>query len=161
MLATFGTHAASINATRKEGNLRRRNTRQRKLILDIVRTMNNHPTADEIFLVARERDPHIGRGTVYRNLNLLVDDGEIRMLKTPGGSRFDWRCDEHSHVLCTSCGTVADMPLAYDHALDARASSATGYAVASHYTFFEGLCPACLKRERPAEDPRKAQGATA
>ena len=130
--------------------VQRRNTRQRKLILDIVRTMDDHPTADEIFLAAREHDPHIGRGTVYRNLNLLVDEGAIRILKAPGGSRFDWRTDEHTHVLCSSCGAIADLPLPYDPALDMKAASATGYEVHSHYMFFEGLCPTCRKRQ--AED---------
>ena len=44
--------------------MQRRNTRQRKLILEVVRSMNDHPTADEIYLAVHERDEHIGRGTV-------------------------------------------------------------------------------------------------
>ena len=69
--------------------VQRRNTRQRKLVLDAVRQSYNHPTADEIYNVVRAQDDKISRGTVYRNLNLLADAGEILSIKTPGGSRFD------------------------------------------------------------------------
>ncbi len=64
--------------------VQRRNTRQRKLVLDAVRQSYNHPTADEIYNVVREQDDKISRGTVYRNLNLLADAGEILSIKTPG-----------------------------------------------------------------------------
>ena len=69
--------------------MQRRNTKQRKLVLDAVRQSYNHPTADEIYNAVREQDDRISRGTVYRNLNLLADAGEILSIKTPGGSRFD------------------------------------------------------------------------
>ena len=68
--------------------VQRRNTKQRKLVLDAVRQSYNHPTADEIYNVVRAQDDKISRGTVYRNLNLLADAGEILSLKTPGGSRM-------------------------------------------------------------------------
>ncbi len=68
--------------------VQRRNTRQRKLVLDAVRQSYNHPTADEIYNAVREQDDKISRGTVYRNLNLLADAGEILSIKTPGGSRL-------------------------------------------------------------------------
>lgn len=126
--------------------MRRRNTRQRKLVLDAVRGMNDHPTADEIYLAVLQRDPHIGRGTVYRNLNVLADEGEIRLLKTPGGNRFDWRVSAHSHVICTSCGAVDDIFLAYNPALDDAAGEMSSFSIDSHYTFFEGLCPQCRAR---------------
>ena len=66
--------------------VQRRNTRQRKLVLDAVRQSYNHPTADEIYNVVRAQDDKISRGTVYRNLNLLADAGEILSIKTPGGT---------------------------------------------------------------------------
>ncbi len=55
--------------------VQRRNTKQRKLVLDAVRQSYNHPTADEIYNAVREQDDRISRGTVYRNLNLLADAG--------------------------------------------------------------------------------------
>lgn len=121
----------------------RRITRQRQLVLDAVRALGNHPTADAVFSAVRTRDEHVSRGTVYRNLNLLAEDGQIRVVKTPGGSRFDHRCDEHAHVVCTSCGAVEDIELPYRRELDREANARSAFSVRSHYTLFEGLCPAC------------------
>lgn len=121
----------------------RRNTRQRQLVLDAVRARCDHPTAEDIFLDVRTIDERVSRGTVYRNLNLLAETGVIATVKAPGAMRFDRRCDSHGHVVCRSCGVVADAPLAYDASLDAAASQATGFAIDSHVMVFEGLCPHC------------------
>lgn len=61
--------------------VQRRNTKQRKLVLDAVRQSYNHPTADEIYNAVREQDDKISRGTVYRNLNLLADAGRFSLLR--------------------------------------------------------------------------------
>lgn len=123
--------------------VQRRNTKQRKLVLDAVRQSYNHPTADEIYNVVRAQDDKISRGTVYHNLNLLADAGEILSIKTPGGSRFDRTIEPHAHIICTSCSRVIDVPLPFDAQLDAKASEQIGWNVTSHYTIFEGLCPDC------------------
>ena len=111
--------------------VQRRNTKQRKLVLDAVRQSYNHPTAEEIYNAVRAQDDKISRGTVYRNLNLLADAGEILSIKTPGGSRFDRTIEPHAHIICTSCSRVA------------KASEQIGWNVTSNYTIFEGLCPNC------------------
>lgn len=121
----------------------RRNTRQRQLVLDAVRTRCDHPTAEDIYLDVRAIDERVSRGTVYRNLNLLAETGAITTVKAPGTMRFDRRCDCHSHIVCTQCGSVADTPLPYDPTLDTSASEHTGFAISSHSIVFEGICPAC------------------
>ena len=126
--------------------VQRRNTRQRQLVLDTVRATSEHPTADEIYTAIRKVDEHVSRGTVYRNLNLLAEEGVIRAIKTPGGSRFDWNCSEHAHIICTSCGKVADLSLPYDKGLDTKATQDSGFSACSHYTLFEGVCPECTGR---------------
>ena len=123
--------------------VQRRNTRQRKLVLDAVRQSYSHPTADEIYNAVREQDDKISRGTVYRNLNLLADAGEILSIKTPGGSRFDRTTEPHAHVICTSCSRAVDVALPFDTELDTEVSELIGWDVTSHYTIFEGLCPDC------------------
>lgn len=124
----------------------RRNTRQRQLVLDAVRSRCDHPTADDIFMSVRAQDDHISRGTVYRNLNLLAQEGEIRSIHLRGGDRFDLRRDRHAHVVCRSCGSVADVPLPYEELMDERLAAQTGYVLVEHATTFEGLCPACQAR---------------
>ena len=124
----------------------RRNTKQRQLVLDAVRSRCDHPTADEIYLSVRGVDDHISRGTVYRNLNLLASEGEIQAVHVRGGDRFDLRRDRHAHIVCSECGAVIDAPLPYDGALDDELAAETGYALTSHVTTFVGVCPACQAR---------------
>lgn len=127
-----------------------RNTRQRQLVLEAVRARQDHPAADQIYLDLRAVDPRISRGTVYRNLNLLEENGEILHVKVPGVDRFDWRTEYHYHLLCTGCGAVIDAPTPYRAGLDQDLAEETGYRVSRHRTVFEGLCPACQAAERLA-----------
>lgn len=124
-----------------------RNTRQRQLVLEAVQNRCDHPTADQIYLEVRTVDEKISRGTVYRNLSLLEQNGEILHVKVPSADRFDRRVDLHYHVLCTSCGAVADVSLPYHGELDRELAQQTGYAIDRHRTVFEGRCPACRKAE--------------
>lgn len=131
------------STTPRPQQTKRRNTRQRQLILNVVRSRCDHPTAEDIYLAVQQVDNRISRGTVYRNLNLLADSGTIATVKAPGAMRFDWRCDGHSHVVCPRCGAVADTSLPYDAALDMQASDDTGFAITMHSMVFEGICPEC------------------
>lgn len=130
----------------------RRNTRQRQLVLDAVRSRCDHPTADQVYQVVRAQDCHVSRATVYRNLHLLADTGDILSIKVPGGERFDLRADAHPHIICSSCGRVADVPFerggAYEDTLDERASLVTSWQVSTHSLVFTGLCPHCVAEMR-------------
>lgn len=122
---------------------RQRNTRQRQIVLEIVRAKRGHLSAEQVYLAARETHPTISRGTVYRNLNLLAEGGEIRHVNLPGVDRFDWRQERHYHLLCTGCGKVCDVPMPYHPDFDRDIAEKTGYQIDLHRTVFEGLCPDC------------------
>lgn len=132
--------------------MQRRNTKQRTLILDIVRAHGDHPTAEDIYRDVRERNPKVSRGTVYRNLNLLEETGDIISIEAPGGNRFDRRCDPHAHVICCSCGAVRDAMIEHDYALDGMVERQTGYTVMRHETLFYGICPSCQEKKAQNED---------
>ena len=121
-----------------------RYSRQRQLVLEAVLSRRDHPSADEIYLDVRTRDSRISRGTVYRNLRLLSENGEIMHVKVPSADRYDWRLDKHYHLICTECGRVSDIALEYDPKLDERVFEETGYAINRHRIVFEGVCPECL-----------------
>lgn len=106
-----------------------RNTRQRQLVLDAVRSRQDHPTAEQIYQSVRERDAHVSRGTVYRNLNLLCEKQDIYRVVMADCDRFDLRADPHHHMRCVLCGSVVDVDLPYDAAYDAQLSreTAIGY----------------------------------
>jgi len=90
-----------------------RNTRQRAVILDILRSRCDHPTAETIYLEARKAIPHISLGTVYRNLSVLRGHGLAREIRPSGeaSSRFDGNCSPHAHFYCTECRSMVDLPL--------------------------------------------------
>ena len=122
----------------------RRNTAQRRLVYEAVLMRNDHPSADEIYLDVNALDPRISRATVYRNLNLLAERGELRHVKLPAGpDRFDWRLEDHNHAMCVRCQRVIDLELPYDGASDACVADETGFLITRHRTVFEGLCPDC------------------
>lgn len=85
-------------------------SRQRNLILDIVKNTRNHPTAEWIYQEAKKELPTIGIATVYRNLNTLVEMGEVqRLVSGDGQDRFDGMVDEHFHLKCSCCGSLVDL----------------------------------------------------
>lgn len=123
-----------------------RNTKQRQLILDVVKSHHDHPSADQLYLQLRGMDDKISRGTVYRNLNLLVENGEILHVKVPGVDRFESRLDFHYHLICGQCGKVVDVSLPYHTDLDQSATEESGFEISRHRTIFEGICPECKKK---------------
>ncbi len=121
----------------------RKHSKKRDAIYECVRSTKTHPSAEWVYSRLKPEIPDLSLGTVYRNLNLLADAGEILSIKTPGGSRFDRTIEPHAHIICPSCSRVIDVPLPFDAQLDAKASEQIGWHVTSHYTIFEGLCPDC------------------
>lgn len=87
-----------------------RNTVQKELVLRTVRSLCDHPTAEEIYKTVSGSCPGISRGTVYRNLGKLAEDGKIlRVAVANAPDRFDRTVGEHCHFLCLSCGCVYDL----------------------------------------------------
>ena len=88
----------------------RRNSRQRTLVYQAVKDSHSHPNAEEVYLLVRRQLPDISLGTVYRNLNLLVEMGLLHRIYTGmGADRFDAVVTAHPHLICSSCGGVFDL----------------------------------------------------
>ena len=87
-------------------------SRQREAILLYLRSTKSHPTAENVYTEIRKEFPKISLGTVYRNLNLLVDQGEILRLNCGDGvEHFDAKTEPHNHFACRTCGAVIDLPI--------------------------------------------------
>lgn len=125
-------------------------SRQRASIKEYLMNTHGHPTADTVYLHVKEEFPHISLGTVYRNLNLLADMGEVTKIPTPaGGDRFDGDTHPHYHVVCTSCGKVIDLMMGEEY-IDSVNQEAEKYfdgKINSHKMLFYGTCEECRKRE--------------
>ena len=127
-----------------------RMTRQRALILEELRKLSSHPTADELYNIVRERLPRISLGTVYRNLDFLVASGQILEIDVPGSTRrFDGNTHPHQHVRCVRCGCVADVFPAYPLP-DIEGMNVAGFCVTSARLEFDGICEACRRAVQDA-----------
>ncbi len=121
-----------------------RNTIQRKLILQTVRQMTNHPTADEIYKKVVLSHPHISRATVYRNLTVLSDAGEIlRVSHLNAADRFDFTVKPHYHFRCEECDSVFDVEIPYDETLLDRVQNPDGFEFKGCEITFFGVCSSC------------------
>lgn len=121
-------------------------SRQRESIKACLMTRCDHPTADAIYTSIREEYPNISLGTVYRNLNLLVELGEIQKLTCGDGKdHFDADTSPHYHFVCKHCGAVVDIPMNPLSDVDREAERCLGAAIDSHTIYFYGSCPDCIK----------------
>jgi len=129
-------------------------TKQRKLVLEELRKLKNHPSADYLFGIVRKTMPNISLGTVYRNLDVLVSSGMALKLDLAGGqSRYDGDVSEHYHIRCHSCGRVDDLAKAAVAGIDNPRVLDTDYAVAGWRIEFDGVCPACRRDTEECSSP--------
>jgi Fur family transcriptional regulator, ferric uptake regulator len=125
-----------------------RMTFQRRLILEELRKTKKHPTASEVYQLARKRIPDISMGTVYRNLAILIKQGEVQ--RVGNGSkkeRFDGNPDKHFHIKCTECGRVDDIPEGLVESIKRNMNISCDYKITGYNLFFYGLCPDWKKRQ--------------
>ena len=124
--------------------MNKRNTIQRALVLEAVMELQSHATPDEVFDVVVKKHPTISRGTVYRNLNLLYELGEIRKMHMPSGAdRFDHDSNEHYHARCDKCGRVLDVDMDVLADLEKKIKDKHGFEITGHDLMFKGICPEC------------------
>ena len=127
-------------------------TRQTEAILRVLRSTDSHPTADWIYAEVREEMPHISLGTVYRNLRLLQERGEILELGLNGASsQFDGRTDEHYHFRCEQCDRVFDVDEPVSKKFNGRVARKTGFKISHFRLEFHGLCRECRQSEKRQE----------
>jgi Fe2+ or Zn2+ uptake regulation protein len=125
-------------------------TQQRKVILEELGKVDSHPSADEIYEIVRHRLPRISLGTVYRNLEVLSELGEIQKLGLSGSlKRFDWDTTKHYHIRCVRCNRVADAPIAPLNQLENELYGATVFEIIGHNLEFTGFCPKCSAEALP------------
>ena len=127
-----------------------RNTAQRKLVYDVIQKSLDHPTAETVYIRARQEAPKISLGTVYRNLSHLSENGDIRKLSAPiGPDHYDFNLESHYHFLCSECGQMSDIPLSCSpDEKSVLAPSEAGFDIKSYSLIYLGVCPECNKKQK-------------
>lgn len=124
--------------------MERRNTIQKELVLNAVRTMKSHVTAEEVYNFIIRDHPSVSKGTVYRNLNILTEEGEVKKVEIPNASdRFDFTLTEHYHVKCVCCGNIFDVDMEAVPDLKMHISDSHGIRFLGYDILFRGICPNC------------------
>jgi len=119
------------------------------IILEELKKHNDHPSADEIYERVRKRLPRISLGTVYRNLEVLSELGEIQKLELSGSlKRYDGIPTKHYHIRCVQCNRVDDAPIAPLNRIENELYDTTVYEIIGHNLEFTGLCPDCTRKNR-------------
>lgn len=120
-------------------------SRKRDKILEYVKSVKSHPTAETIYTEIRKQNPNISLGTVYRNLDKLVNSKEIIRLKIANAKdRFDGDTFTHYHAICNNCNKVFDIPnLESLQNVDSEVSSILNCEVLSHDLIFNTICSDC------------------
>ena len=131
-----------------------RMTSQRKLILEEVKKSKSHPTAYDVYEIVKKRLPSISLGTVYRNLEVLSENGYIDKIELSGAQRrFDGQLENHYHVRCQICGKLEDLEISPVSELEPRVGDISGYDVKGHRVEFVGICPQCRAKSADNTSP--------
>lgn len=126
-----------------------RYSRQRDLIYQALIRSKEHPTAETIYQTLKNDHPSLSLGTVYRNLNLLAEEGKIVRMPFQV-DRYDGNAVEHPHFLCNRCGKLYDIEIPHMWELD-QAVTALGYEVERHELIFKGTCLECIPKDNVEE----------
>ncbi len=125
---------------------KRNNSKKRQALLEALRATKEHPTAETLYNTLKPDFPELSLGTVYRNLSILVEDGEIITVgKVDGHERYDAYTAPHTHFVCRSCRRVMDMDMPdlvsnlFDELESSTGCRATGFALT-----INGFCRDCV-----------------
>jgi Fe2+ or Zn2+ uptake regulation protein len=119
-------------------------TSQRRAVLDALRDFKGHPSAEEVYLAVKRRNPRVALGTVYQALSVLEEIGLLEAKRwSESPVRYDVNTEPHHDIRCTRCGAVDEVPGVAVEDLATRISKSTPYEVTSASLVIEGICPAC------------------
>ncbi len=121
-------------------------SRQREKILSLLRSTDTHPTASWIYDELKKDFNNLSMGTVYRNINILIDQNLIQKIEAGSSfDRFDGNTCTHYHFICEKCGCIDDLPLDVCSELNKVIEESTSYKTEKHRLDFYGTCPSCLE----------------
>ena len=123
-----------------------RHSRQREQICEYLRSTCAHPSAEEIYLALKHTLPELSLATVYRNLKLLEQLGQVRRVASVDGTEhYDACCGDHVHFVCQRCGCVRDVPGEDAVKIRDALSLEEGFQICRLDMTVSGLCPDCAK----------------
>lgn len=125
----------------------RKQSKQRDIVLQYMKAMEGHASAEEIFQALNADDQKVSLATVYRNLNILSEMNEIKKIAHPiYGYVYDKTCIPHYHLHCIKCNDLLDLNIPYQESMGKEFSQLCNHELQSHSLVFEGVCERCRKK---------------
>lgn len=119
-------------------------TSQRRAVLEALEESEGHPSAEDVYLLVKKRNPRVALGTVYQALSVLEEVGVIESKRwSESPTRYDVNTAPHTDIRCTRCGAVDEVPNVEYAGLERTVHENTPYRVTSVSLVIEGVCPAC------------------
>ncbi|MGN1269726.1 MAG: transcriptional repressor [Clostridia bacterium] len=129
-------------------------SKQREIVLETLKNTSIHPTAEQLYEMIHQNNPTISKSTVYRNINILLENKIIRKVKMPtGANRFDYIGEEHYHAICEKCGKVFDFEYCFEKKnLKKTIQNQTGIITNVDSITVYGICEKCKSKIKNEED---------
>lgn len=125
-----------------------KSSKQRDLIMNYMKQINGHVSAEQIFKELNAAGTKISLATVYRNLNILCDMHEIKKIAHPiEGYQYDKTCKPHYHLHCIKCDRILDLDIPYNEEFNREMSKMTGLPIKTHDMMVDGICKECLEKQ--------------
>lgn len=124
-----------------------KSSKQRDLLMNYMKKIDGHVTAEKIFQDINATGTKISLATVYRNLNILCDMQEIKKIAHPiEGYQYDKTCKPHYHLHCIQCDRILDLDIPYNEEFNSEMSKMTGLPIKTHDMMVDGTCKDCLEK---------------
>ena len=119
-------------------------TSQRRAVLEALKEARGHPSAEDVYLIVKKKNPRVALGTVYQALSVLEEIGLVGSKHwSESPTRYDLNLEPHLDIRCVRCGEVAEIPGVELRDLEEHIRLSTPYEVTRTTMVVEGLCPAC------------------
>jgi Fe2+ or Zn2+ uptake regulation protein len=120
-------------------------TPQRLEILMYLDKNRNHPTADQIYVNLKDKNPSLSKTTVYNSLDILNRNNIIQTINITGSeSRYDLKSKMHHHFMCKKCECIIDIDISCPNI---EKTIKDGYKIQEVHGYFKGICKKCINRE--------------
>lgn len=121
-----------------------KHSRQREALLELLKSVKSHPTAEWLYTELKKDYKNLSLATVYRNLNLFCDTGEVIKIDVGDGvERYDATTNQHCHFICKDCKSVIDIDVPSIEKLNSEAEKLNDITVSNNSLIFFGLCSKC------------------
>lgn len=121
-------------------------TSQRRAVLEALKESKGHPSAEDVYLTVKQKNPRVALGTVYQALSVLEEIGVIGSKHwSESPTRYDLNVEPHLDIRCVKCGEVSEIPGVGLEDMESRLRENTPYEVTNMMLLVEGVCPACQK----------------